>query len=118
MGAGLAGAGALTLGRGFWGSALVAEARALETAYGPLQAADANGFQLPAGFSSRAVARAGAPVAGYTWHIFPDGQATFPLEGGGWVLVSNSEAPAAQGGGSSAIRFAPDGTVEAAYRIL
>ena len=86
--------------------------------YGPLQPADANGLMLPPGFQSREIARANQPVAGYPWHVFPDGQATFPAGDGGWVLVSNSESLAANGAGSSAIRFAPDGTISSAYRIL
>ena len=34
------------------------------------------------------------------------------------MLVSNCEAPAASGGGASAIRFTRDGEIAAAYRIL
>lgn len=44
---------------------------------GPLQAPDANGVRLPAGFTSRVVARAGdRPVRGslYRWHGLPDGR--------------------------------------------
>ena len=65
--------------------------------YGPLLAADANGIMLPAGFSSRELARGGSTVAGtgYTWHIAPDGGATFRAKGGGWIYVSNSERSAA-----------------------
>jgi uncharacterized protein len=57
-------------------------------------------------------------VAGYPWHIFPDGQATFSTPDGGWVLVSNSESLAVTGAGSSAVRFGPGGEIQAAYRIL
>lgn len=52
----------------------------------------------------------------YLWHRFPDGGATFPAADGGWVYVSNSEVPFV--GGASAIRFARDGTILDAYRIL
>ena len=63
------------------------------------------------------VARGGRDVGatGYGWHIFSDGAATFPTPGGGWILVSNSEAPE---GGASAIRFRRDGRIADAYRIL
>jgi uncharacterized protein len=118
LGTGLAGAAAFALGPGFWKSALAAQRRLSASAYGALQAADANGLMLPPGFSSRLIARANEPVAGYAWHIFSDGQATFPAADGGWVLVSNSESLAGSGAGSSAIRFRPDGSIDAAYRIL
>jgi hypothetical protein len=75
---------------------------------------------LPAGFGSRVIARANEPVPGtaYPWHILPDGQATYALDDGGWILVSNSESLSATGAGSSAIRFRPDGSIASAYRIL
>jgi uncharacterized protein len=118
LGAGLAGAGALAFGPGFWSSALAARRRAAASAYGPLQPADARGLRLPAGFRSRVVARANRLVRGYPWHVFSDGQATFPTGDGGWILVSNSESIALTGAGSSAIRFAADGSIQRAYRIL
>jgi uncharacterized protein len=112
----------LGLAPAFWRTARAASGPATPGAgpYGPLQPPDANGIMLPAGFSSRIVARAGLPVEGtdYVWHRFPDGSATYPLPGGGWVLVCNSEIDASAGGGASAIRFRADGTVEAAYRVL
>jgi hypothetical protein len=88
--------------------------------YGPLQPADANGIMLPQGFSSRVVAQGRVPVAGtgYTWHDFSDGAATYPLPDGGWILANNSETAPEAGGGASAIRFAVDGTITGAYRIL
>ncbi len=87
--------------------------------YGALQAADANGLQLPVGFTSRVIARTGQTVGGtsYTWHAAPDGGACFPAPGGGWIYVSNSEVGGAQGG-VSAVRFNTDATVADAYRIL
>src|SRR5918992_140311 len=111
IGAGIAGAGALAFGPGFWRTALAARRRAAQSTYGALQPADANGLMLPPEFSSRLVARANEPVAGYPWHIFSDGQATFATDDGGWVLVSNSESLAETGAGSSAIRFGDGGDI-------
>lgn len=87
--------------------------------YGPLQAPDANGLQLPAGFTSRVIARTGSPVIGtnYTWHSAPDGGACFSRPGGGWIYVSNSEVGGGAGG-VSAVAFNADGSVSTAYRIL
>jgi secreted PhoX family phosphatase len=87
--------------------------------YGVLGAADANGIKLPSGFTSRVLARSGTAVPGtsYVWHAAPDGGATFPSAGGGWVYVSNSEL-ALGAGGAGALRFASDGTVVGAGRIL
>lgn len=82
---------------------------------GPLQLPDSNGIRLPQGFTSRIIAVSLLPVAGYTWHEFPDGGATFAQPDGGWIYVSNSESPS---GGASAIRFAPNGQIVSAYRIL
>lgn len=88
--------------------------------YGPLWPADANGIMLPEGFTSRVVAQGRMPVAGtgYVWHDFSDGAATFATPDGGWILVSNSETLPVLGGGVSAIRFARDGAITDAYRIL
>ncbi|WP_119730755.1 alkaline phosphatase PhoX [Thermomonospora amylolytica] len=85
--------------------------------YGPLRAADANGIQLPEGFTSRVIARSMQRVPGtrYTWHPAPDGGACFPA-GDGWIYVSNSEVPLV--GGASAVRFDASGNVVDAYRIL
>jgi sugar lactone lactonase YvrE len=119
--AGAAAAGAFAFGPTFWRRAFEASAATAGTGpYGPLLPPDANGIMLPAGFSSREIARANQPVQGtsYLWHIFPDGQATYETGDGGWILVSNSESLAPRGGGASAIRFAADGSIEDAYRIL
>jgi sugar lactone lactonase YvrE len=113
-----AGAAGLAFGSAFWRTALASGARAAESVYGPLQPADARGLMLPPGFRSREIARANQPVAGYPWHIFSDGQATFATPDGGWVLVSNSESIAPSGAGSSAVRFGPGGEIRSAYRIL
>jgi uncharacterized protein len=120
LGAGLAGAAGLALGPAFWRDALAATTRASASSYGPLGAPDRHGLRLPPGFRAREIARANRPVRGtaYPWHIFPDGQATFPARGDGWVPVSNSESLAPVGSGSSAIRFRADGSIASAYRIL
>ncbi len=55
------------------------------------------------------------PGTDYRWHEASDGSATFPLDDGGWILVSNSETLQ---GGASAIRFDRRGQVADAYRIL
>jgi secreted PhoX family phosphatase len=117
---GLLAAGALTFGPAFWRNALAAPGTPGPGPYGPLGAPDANGFRLPAGFSSRLIARGGQPVAstGHRWHIFSDGAATFARPHGGWILVSNCEAPASVGGGAGAIRFDAHGGIVDAYRIL
>lgn len=90
---------------------------------GPLGAPDSNGVRLPPGFTSRVIARAGQRVgtSDYVWHSFPDGGATFATDDGGWIYVSNSETPLippALKGGVGAVRFARDGQITAAYRIL
>jgi hypothetical protein len=115
-------AGALALGPGFWRQAFAQRARPGPGPYGPLGPADSNGIRLPRGFSSRRIAQGLLPVVGtgYVWHLFSDGQATYPTSDGGFILVSNSEVPVATPGrgGASAIRFRPDGTIADAYRIL
>jgi secreted PhoX family phosphatase len=87
---------------------------------GPLQDPDENGLRLPEGFTSRVIARSGMPVGGtdYVWHNAPDGGAVFTTGDGGYIYVSNSETAAPLGGGASAIRFAANGDIVDAYRIL
>jgi len=88
--------------------------------YGPLSSTpDANGIHLPAGFSSRVLARSGQAVAGtaHVWHYAPDGGCCFPSAGGGWVYVSNAEVSSG-GGGVGALKFDASGAVTGAYRIL
>jgi hypothetical protein len=124
---------AVALGAGFWERALAAPAQPGPSPYGDLQEPDANGLQLPPGFTSRVVAVSLLPVPGttYVWHAFPDGGACVPTDDGGWIYVSNSENPppadipvattiaAAVGlGGVGAIRFAADGSIVDAYPIL
>jgi secreted PhoX family phosphatase len=120
IGAAAGGVVAVAAGAAFWddlfGSASGARLRRGE-GYGPRAAANEHGLRLPEGFSSRVVARGGERVPGtsYDWHEASDGAATFPIDDGGWILVSNSETLQ---GGASAIRFRPDGRIADAYRIL
>ncbi len=135
------------LGPGFWERVLAAPVQPGPSPYGPLQAPDANGLRLPAGFTSRVVASSLTPVAGTThlWHIFPDGGACVATDDGGWIYVSNSEFPIPvdvpdgtfvlatvsanllglpgaptlpPGGGVGALRFDASGNVVDAYPIL
>jgi secreted PhoX family phosphatase len=113
------GSGALAFSGSLWQNAFAAPAQNAASPYGPLQAADANGIQLPAGFTSRVAARSSQAVPGtsYTWHSAPDGGACF-ADGSGWIYVSNSEVSAGSGGGASMIRFNSSGGVTGASRIL
>ncbi|WP_229070032.1 alkaline phosphatase PhoX [Actinoplanes sp. DH11] len=115
----VAGAGGLALPFTAWPAAYAAPAQNATGPYGPLQAADANGIQLPAGFTSRVIARSRQVVPGtsYVWHDAPDGGAVIP-NGTGWVYVSNAETTPANGGGASRIVFDANGNVTAASRIL
>lgn len=93
---------------------------------GALEDSGVDGIQVPPGFSLRAVARHRFdPVTGYfdplglrgyAWHKAPDGGACFAADDGGWVYVSNCESKSV--GGAGALRFAADGTVTQAYRVL
>lgn len=88
--------------------------------YGPLSSvADANGFLLPSGFTSRLLATSGTSVPGtsFRWPSAPDGGACFPVPGGGWVYVVNSEVGDG-GGGASALQFNASGQIVNAYSIL
>ncbi|MGQ0432481.1 MAG: alkaline phosphatase PhoX [Microthrixaceae bacterium] len=107
-------------GPAFWRTAYAAPAHPGPSPYGPLSdVPDENGLLLPAGFTSRIIARSEQPVAGtaHVWPTFPDGAATFTTPDAGWLYAVNSEVLAG-GGGASAIRFAADGTIIDAYRIL
>lgn len=118
---GLVAVGTATLGPAFWSKAFAAPPAAPGAGpYGPLGAADPNGFRLPDGFRSRVIARGRLPVEGtdYVWHSSSDGAATFATGDGGWILVSNSEVADAGQGGASAIRFRADGSIADAYRVL
>ncbi|MFD5494729.1 alkaline phosphatase PhoX [Streptomyces sp. NPDC127091] len=113
----MGGTGAV-LGGALWHSAAYAAPAQPGTGpYGALDAADANGIRLPAGFTSRVIARSGQQVPGtsYTWHNAPDGGACY-ADGSGWIYVSNSEINPF--GGAGAVRFSATGAVTGAYRIL
>ncbi|WP_256104276.1 alkaline phosphatase PhoX [Streptomyces sp. ODS05-4] len=99
------------------GAAYAAPAQPGTGPYGALRAADANGIQLPSGFTSRVVARSRQRVGttAYTWHDAPDGGACF-ADGSGWIYVSNSEV--SPNGGAGALRFSAAGAITGAYRIL
>ncbi|MHC8422782.1 alkaline phosphatase PhoX [Streptomyces sp. NB004] len=110
--------GSAVLGGTLWrGAAYAAPAQPGSEPYGALGSPDANGLRLPAGFTSRVIARSGQKVAGtsYTWHIAPDGGACY-ADGSGWIYVSNSEVNPS--GGASAVRFSSAGAVTSAYRVL
>ncbi len=113
------GAGAVALPFTAWSAAYGAPAQNAAGPYGPLQAADARGIQLPAGFTSSMSRGPGRwcrarRTRGTTP---PDGGAVF-ANGTGWIYVSNSEVSAAAGGGASRIVFNSAGTVIGASRIL
>ncbi len=120
---GLVGTGALIVGNTLSGCrASGGRGAALADAmgrYGKLGPPDANGLRLAPGFTGRVVAITGARPAvdsKYLWHAAPDGGAVFGTPDGGWIYVSNSEV--SPNGGVGALRFAPDGRVVDAYRIL
>lgn len=116
---GLLATAAVSFGPAFWRDALAASSIApSDGPYGPLLPPDANGIRLPAGFSSREIARGVnvVPGTGYLFPAAPDGSATFATPDGGWILVVNTEVPLI--GGASGIRFDPDGKIVSAYRVL
>jgi secreted PhoX family phosphatase len=116
--AAVVGGGAAAFSGGLWqGAAGSTPVRSGPGPYGPLQPADANGIELPQGFTSRVVAHSGRNVAAtpYVWHAAPDGGACY-ADGTGWIYVSNSEIT--PGGGAGAVRFDANGTITDAYRIL
>jgi secreted PhoX family phosphatase len=120
IGTGIGATVVVGLGAAFWDDVFGAARSAASspaTGYGPRRAANEHGLRLPEGFRSRLIARGDEAVPGtyYRWHRASDGAACFPTGDGGWILVSNSET---QEGGASAIRFAPSGEIESAYRVL
>ena len=113
-------AGTLSFNPAFLRGAFARQAQPGPSPYGELGSPDANGIRLPEGFQSRLIARNFEPVlpTSYSMHPVPDGQATYAMEDGGWILTSNSEVPFPGQGGAGAIRFDKDGNVVDAYRIL
>lgn len=90
------------------------------TAIPTLGVADANGWQLLPGFTSRVVASSGVDVPGGDthWHQLPDGGAVFPrADGSGWSYVSNAERSNGQGG-AKALHFDADGLVIGSSVVL
>jgi len=112
-------AGAVALAPALFHTAL-ARPPSTRGGYGPLGEPDGHGIRLPKGFTAREIGRTGEPVAGtvYPWHGAPDGGAVFATDDGGWIYVSNSEAPSVLGGGAGAVRFDAGAEIVDAYRIL
>jgi hypothetical protein len=79
--------------------------------------ADANGLRVHPYFRGRRLATTGQIVTGtgYKWHTNPDGGACFPLGGGGWSYVSNSESIP---GGAGFLRFDAEGAIVGAGTCL
>jgi len=105
--AGVVGIGAAAFSGALWREAFAAPAQPGPGPYGALQAANANGIQLPSGFTSRIIARSTQTVSGtsYAWHRAPDGGACF-ADGTGWIYViyltedeTNGCRPGVQPGG-------------------
>ena len=123
-GAGAAGGFALAgglLGRAI--DAMGAPAVIGEGPYGPLGSPDSNGLRLPEGFSSRVIARSNTDIGPrpYKFHALPDGVGAYKTNDGGFILVSNSEAPDIPGIfeiGAGAIRFNRSFEITDAYPIL
>lgn len=128
--AGAGAAGGLAFAGGLLGNAIEAmgaPARIGAGPYGPLGAPDANGIRLPAGFTSKVIARTGTNIGPrpYRFHPLPDAMGAFKTDDGGFILTSNSEAPFVPGFqdgayeiGTAAIRFDKDFNVTDAYPIL
>ena len=83
--------------------------RAGSTRYGPLGPLDANGLQLPPGFSSRVVARSGELVAatGYQWHPPPTVATASPPRAGGCTCRTPRWTRSAGSAWSASTRPAP-----------
>ena len=111
-------AAAATAAASPWRLAAADTARGGPGPWGELLPPNDDGIQLPRGFRSRVVARAGLPVGNtkYVWPVYPDGGATFRTPDG-WIYVANSEWVPPAGGGASAIRFDRAGNVMSAYSI-
>ena len=128
--AGLLAAGAVALGPAGWQRVFAAPATPGPSPYGPLGPPARNGLRVPAGFTSRVVARSGYIVGTipYIWPIWPDGAHCFATSDGGWIQVVNSEVPVGTDlpippdplqrlGGASAIRYNANGRIVDAYAV-
>ncbi|MGA7436428.1 MAG: alkaline phosphatase PhoX [Solirubrobacterales bacterium] len=124
--AGAGAAGGIAFAGGMFGRALDVMASPAvigDGPYGPLQAPDANGMRLPVGFTSKEIARVDQPVlpGGAPFHALPDGMGTYKTDDGGFILVTNSEAPYVKDLweiGTAAIRFDKNFKVTDYYPIL
>ncbi len=124
--AGMGAAGGVVLTGGLLGRAVdaaAAPARIGAGPYGPLQPPDANGIMLPKGFTSRVIARTGDKLGPhlYPFHLLPDGMGTYATDDGGFILVSNCEAPYIEMVweiGAAAIKFDSNFNIVDAYPIL
>lgn len=124
--AGAGAAGGLAFAGGLLGNALDAMAAPAVVGagpYGPLGSPDGNGLRLPDGFTSKVIARSTVDIGPrpYNFHILPDGMGAYKTDDGGFILVSNSEAPYFEGIaeiGTGAIRFDRNFNVTDAYPIL
>ena len=69
------GAGTAAFSGALWQEAFAAVAQPGPSPYGDLLPADANGLQVPGGFTTRVIARSGRRVGGtsYTWHCGGEG---------------------------------------------
>ena len=134
---GLIASGVLAVGPGLWGTATQASPRSarplsmrgkvsnIPNLAGTLHEVSVENdpdtrMLVPRGFSVRQVARTGerpVPASDYLWHADPDGGATFAMNDGGWVYVSNAEVGAFRQGGVGALRFGADGELIDAYPI-
>ncbi|GEC10205.1 hypothetical protein SSP24_78600 [Streptomyces spinoverrucosus] len=116
--AAVVGAGAAAFSGSLWRQAAAYPALPGTSPYGSLRSADVNGIMLPAGFTSRVIARSTQTVPGtnHTWHKAPDGGECF-ADGTGWIYVSNAEVGSG-GGGVSAVKFNSNAQITDAYTIL
>jgi secreted PhoX family phosphatase len=108
----------MAVGAGFWREAYAAPTPPGPSPYGAIAPSpDANGLRLPAGFSSRIIARTALPVPGtsHIWHAAPDGGACFDLGNGAWAYTSNSELPLV--GGAAVIRFDENARITSAATL-
>ncbi|MEM7052907.1 MAG: alkaline phosphatase PhoX [Pseudomonadota bacterium] len=134
---GLFAAGVLAVGPGLWGATTQGSPRAAAALAMPRKVSNIPNLAgtlhevavendpqtrmlVPRGFSVRQLARTGEPSlpgSDYIWHQDPDGGATFPMDDGGWVYVSNAEVKAWRQGGVGALRFSADGELIDSYPI-
>ncbi|GLW92724.1 alkaline phosphatase PhoX [Actinokineospora globicatena] len=100
-----------------WAPAFAASAEPGPSPYGALRPADADGFQLPEGFTCRLVTMTGwgIPDSPYSWHHAPSGGACF-ASGARWIYVSNSAGT--EWGGAGAVVLNSVSRVADGYAVL